>query len=751
MRTARRWWLASVRGVLRHAAALLLFVGVALASLVPLSTAPVGHLPDNADALSCAWAVSFVCHQLLTDPLHLTRANMFHPDPAALFYQDPMLAPALLALPAFVLGASATLTYNLLLVITLVLTALGAYLLVLECVPSRAAAILGGLAFAFTTANFDSLARVQILSSQWTPLTLVFLLRLLRRGRTRDGLAAGLCFALQGASSNYYALFFATLLMAASPWLWALLPRPRVQHVPWRGLLAGLALAAALLGPLAWAQALHLRRLHGVRVLRPGALPGSSWQQTLPDNWLYGRLLGPENVAYDDRYFPGLVPPLLALVGLALARRSVLRRHLPMAAPDSAALLRFLLVFGVLAFLLGCGRTLPLPWGGTWPGPYAWLHAHVPGYAATRVPARFAMFARLTLCVCAAFGAAALLARLAPGWPRRAAWALLVLVLPLEHWATPLRTWELPEGRTLPAVYAWMRTLPPGAVLLEYPPAPPRGRRSEALWPLLSTHHWRPIVNGYSSFQPAHHALVLDQVLARLPSRGSLAVLRRLGVDYLVLHPDWSRNFPESEQALRRFEQQVPRFPLDLQRVATFDDAGVYTGSLGPLGGEQVWRLLPGEVAPVPPPLSAATRLSPDGWTCTSKPADGACERSLDGSLSTAFSTARGQRDGDFIRLDFPHPLRVAGVALRVGGWPSAYPRQPDILGLRAGRWERLVGRYDAAAFLVSLLARDPRAGLELRFEPSEVNALQVRLGPPPENAERWMQAEIEVHGPPQP
>lgn len=751
MITRQPWWRRVPHTIRRHGVAVLLFVAVAVTSLAPLSTRPVGRLPDNADALSCAWAVAFVCHQALTAPWHLTRANMFHPDSAALFYQDPMIGPALLALPALLLGASATLAYNLLLVTTLVLAAWATYLLVLELVPSRAAAVVGGLAFAFTSANYDSVARIQILSSQWTPLTLVFLLRLLRRGRTRDGLAAGLCFALQGLSSNYYALFFATLLVGVVPWLWRLLPRPRAQHLPWRGLLAGLALAAALLGPLAWAQQAHLRSLHGVRVLRSGALPGSSWQQTLPGNWLYGRVLGPENVAYDDRYFPGMLPPLLAVSALALLSRRVRQRQLPLACADLAAVLAFLLAFGLLAFVLGCGRTLPLPWGGEGPGPYAWLHAHVPGYAATRVPSRFAMFARLTLSVGAALGAALLLARLRVGWPRRLAFATLVLLLPLEHWATPLRTWELPEGHSLPAVYGWLRGLPRDTVIFEFPPAPPRGRRAEALWVLLSTHHWRRLVNGYSSFQPPQHALVLDQALERLPTRGSVAVLRRLGVEYLVLHPDWSRNFPESEAALRRFEQEAARFPADLQRVASFDDRGVHAGPLGTLGGEQVWRLLPGASPPPPPRLGTATRLSPLGWTCTSKPADGGCERALDGSLATAFSSLRGQRDGDFVRLDFPGPLTISGVALRVGGWPSSYPRQPDVLGLRAGRWERLAGRYDAVAFLDLLLARDPQAGLELTFEPREVNALQIRLGPPPENAERWMQAEIEVYAPPRP
>ncbi len=741
--------MGALRGLTRrHGPAAALFLATALLSLRPLSSQPRGHLPDNADALSCAWSTAWVCHQLAHEPLRLLDANVFHPDRRTLLYQDPMIAPALLACPIWAATGSPTLAYNTLLVLTLLAAALAAYALAVELTGSRVAGLVAGEVFAFTTANYDSLARVQVLSTQWTPLTLLFLARLLRGGRLRDGLLAGLCFALQGLCSGYSALYFATLLLLVAPLFWFALPCPR--RVPWLGSLAGLALALALLLPLARTQRDQFEGLDSARQLRVGALPGTSWLQALPGNLLYGRRLGSEKVGYDDRYFPGVLPPVLLVAGLALGAAS--RRRLdalaPAAEPAAALWLAILLAFGAAAFVLGCGRTVPLPGWGHVPGPYAWLHAHVPLYAVTRVPSRFANFARLGLAVGAAYGAVALLGRLRAGRPARLATAaLLALALPLEHWSTPLRAWPVPEGQTLPAVYAWLRSLPESTPVLEFPPAPPRGRRAEALWPLLSTAHWMRLVNGYSSFQPPHHALVLDQLLDGFPSRGSLALLRRLGVQYLVVHPEWSRHFPESERALIRFESEVGRFEGDLRLVRRFSDAGAYDGPLGRLGGEEVWQLLPGRQTTRPAPLADATRLPPAGWSCDSKPKAN-CRLAIDADLTTAFSSGRGQRRGDSLQVDFGRPLVVGAVALRVGRWPAFYPRRPEVWGRPPEGWRRLAGRFDATAFLEGLLARRPSAGIEVAFEPVELTALRVRLGPTSATTERWMQAELEVYGP---
>jgi hypothetical protein len=108
-----------------------------------------------------------------------------------------MLAVGALAVPAYALTGSSVTTYNATLILTLALSALTMFLLGRELSGSAWAGVIAGASFASTTANYDSLARIQIVSSQWTPLTLFFLVRTLRSRRWRDGVGCGLAFALQ--------------------------------------------------------------------------------------------------------------------------------------------------------------------------------------------------------------------------------------------------------------------------------------------------------------------------------------------------------------------------------------------------------------------------------------------------------------------------------------------------------------------------------------------------------------------------
>ena len=103
-----------------------------------------------------------------------------------------------------------------------------------------------------------------------------------------------------------------------------------------------------------------------------------------PTNVLYGSMTGG---ADERRLFPGILPPLLALVGLLLV---------PPATPAIAYLVGL-----VLAFELSLGAHGVL---------YPLLYEHVGVFRALRAPARASVFCLLFLGVLAAYGTAALTA-----------------------------------------------------------------------------------------------------------------------------------------------------------------------------------------------------------------------------------------------------------------------------------------------------------------------------------------------------
>lgn len=75
--------------------------------------------------------------------------------------------------------------------------------------------------------------------------------------------------------------------------------------------------------------------------------------------------------------------------------------------------------------------------------------------------------------------------------------------------------------------------------MLEWPfPKPSRlGFTSDPTFMYFSTGHWQQLVNGYSGFHPSSYIRLLD-TLTPFPNPAGIAALKRLGVDYLILHRD---------------------------------------------------------------------------------------------------------------------------------------------------------------------------------------------------------------------
>jgi hypothetical protein len=241
---------------------------------------------------------------------------MFFPDSASLLYSEPLIGVGVQSLPVCLLGLDHVALFNASYVLLLAMSALGAFVLAREITGSAPAALVAGTVFAFTSANYDSAARLQIVASQWTPFCFLYLIRFCKAGRSRDALLLGGAFGMQALSCTYYEIFLALLLVLALP-LWIELAGGLAAA---RQRLAGVGMAVAvsavLVLPLNLAQRRHL---DPVLATRPQAqeVTLSFFTDVLPTNLIYGGILGRARVAYDALYFPGVVPLTLALVLVA--------------------------------------------------------------------------------------------------------------------------------------------------------------------------------------------------------------------------------------------------------------------------------------------------------------------------------------------------------------------------------------------------------------------------------------------------
>ena len=192
---------------------------------------------------------------------------------------------------------------------------------------------------------------------------------------------------------------------------------------------------------------------------------------------------------------------------------------------------------------------LVLSFGTKVPG-YAILYQVFPLLGAIRAVSRFAVLALLAIAVLAGFGIA-VLRRSVPPRIQAPLSALAVALVVLEPLAAPL---GLARFDGIPAIYDQLRS-ESNAVVVELPFPHPRAVFLNAGYMLNSTRHWKPMLNGYSGFQPPSYDRHYES-LKTFPSDESIAGMRAAGVTHLFVHfdrygPEFS-GVLEGVRALRR-------------------------------------------------------------------------------------------------------------------------------------------------------------------------------------------------------
>ena len=517
-----------------------LFVALAVLHTWPLASAP-GVLTRNdvADTVLHEWILAWVAHQIVTDPLHLFDANIFHPEPNTLAYSDHLIVQSLMGAPLAWLGGSPVLVHNIVLIAGYALTGWTSALVVARWTGSRAAGVLSGSLLAFNAFSLTRLPQIQDLHFQFFPLVLLALDRVLITARLRDALALAGWYVLQSLTGTYLMVFTAISIVAAT------LARPRdwigdrfaavAPKLVVAGIVAVVALTPFLLPYFTVSREVGLNRsleetarysaVFTDYLAAAGRIHFDTWSQRF---W------------QGDGLFPGLTALALAIVALATG----------VGVRDARA--RMALAIGVAAFALSFGPAFP---------PYRWLYNVFPLLTGIRGAVRLGQIVIAALGILAGFGLAVLLARL----PRRGVAALAIAAIfaaNLEAFRAPL---GYTEFRGIPEFYDTLRHAGDDAVIVSMPfYASPQFHLNDRFM-LASTRFWKPIVNGYSGFKPASFYRNVD-ALRGFPDEASIAHLRSLGVTHVVV---------DARNMARGAVDRLPQFP-ELTRLVSDGNLTLY-------------------------------------------------------------------------------------------------------------------------------------------------------------------------------
>lgn len=685
----------------------LAYLAVAVVWAAPSSLSPTDAVPDLGDPVHLSYVMAWDAHQLVRAPWALFDSNSFHPYPRSLTFGDHLLPEAILVAPINWATGNAVLASNLGVLLALTLSAFTMFLLVRHLTGSSAAAFLAGLAYAFNSFTRHELPRVHVLNIQWWPLALLFLDRFVREGRRRDAGWLALLLLVQGMSGTYYLVYTALLapiwfvIVYGSAGRW---PKP----AEWRALVVAGVLASV---PLLVVMAPYLAQMRSM-AFEKGLEPGVdllSYLAPLPGLTLWGGL-ATKGIPGTGSHFLGYVTLAMAAVGLVLA---------PRATPAWAR--RVALATAGLGFVLSLGWTIK--WGGAelLAGPYRLLYRGFPPARGMAGPERLGVLVPLGLAILIGLGAAALLARL-PRPARAALFVALAVLLPFEHWRTPREASYVPAGADVPAAYAWAAA-DSRAPMIDLPLYPDVARKFYAVYLNLSTHHFRPIPIGRTSFYPPIHDL-LAWYLQDFPDDASIALLERLGVRDVVVHPRAWEDGAERERRLAALASE-PRLAL----LKQFEDVPPSRYDVLNLGRERVYRIT-GDSA-LATPCTPRDEIQRRGWRLSAS-GRGDVERARDGDRRTSWRSGPAQRPQDFFEVALPRLETLSAVGLDLYYPYGEFPRNLRLFVREGERWERVEYADGPAArwsTLEALLERPREASLVLRFPARAASGVRLVIG----------------------
>src|SRR4051812_28852235 len=233
-------------GIRENVSVLAALTGVTLIALAQ-QTRDLYAVPDRGDPLFSMWRMAWVRRQIVTDPRHLFDANIFYGLPATLTYSDSMILPALAASPLAWLHVHPVVAYNVVLLVTFILSGAAAYVLARALGIAPLGAWIAAVAFTLAPFRMNHFSHLELQMTMWMPIALLAVHRVLIEDRRRSAGLLAVVIAAQWYSSMYYGLFL-TLYAAVFGAVLAVSHRIRDRRL-WH-LAGAMGIAAVLALPL---------------------------------------------------------------------------------------------------------------------------------------------------------------------------------------------------------------------------------------------------------------------------------------------------------------------------------------------------------------------------------------------------------------------------------------------------------------------------------------------------------------------
>jgi len=353
---------------------------------------------DQFETMWTFWWLKTALFNLNTNPLYTNF--VYYPCGTSLIYHMPIF-PRLLALPfQYLFGAPANLiiSYNLILIFSFVLSGFGVYLLIKHLVKDSVTAFICGFLFAFCPYRLWNLNHLILLSTEWIPFYILFLIKSVEEKSLKNFLWAGVFFILTFLSSWPHAVFLPLFTLTYLLYLLVMSRKQLLDKKVLKNSTIALFMALAILSPLLysftstkteWQPSLERSIAYSANLVgyflpvQESSLMGSYF---LPSRFNYHGIAGQE-------FFLGYI-----LIFFVLYTWIKLRKEK----------IKFWFFSSLVFFVLSLGHALHIydhSYYFKWL-PYNLLYTYIPLLQIGRTPYRFSLMVILCLIILSSYGMA---------------------------------------------------------------------------------------------------------------------------------------------------------------------------------------------------------------------------------------------------------------------------------------------------------------------------------------------------------
>ncbi len=490
-------------------------------------------MPNYTDVYFISWDWSWTLHALSSESVSFFDANIFAPHKNTLAFSEHMLGTAIFAWPIMVIFNNITLAYNIVVLLSFIISAIGMYLLVLYLTRNKWAALVAAIFYSLAPFKLiHSMAHLHV-NGMWLPFVFLYLHKFFNLQSWKNTLLLTFFIVLVFLHSMHYFIFLPIIILIYVTVFMALkkfkFNKDNIKKIV-TAFLALLIFAIPLIIP-------YFQIRQEFKQVRPiwlieGLSPDIFSYFIFP--FMYGPL-AIESTQQETLVGPGLVILALFFVLLYLFRRY---KYLTHQNPNSKNIFIYVLVASV-SVLISFGYYIQLtsydPGGLI--GPYALFYHFIPGFDGIRAVGRYSIFALLSLCVLIGYGLPILLKRFSNYKKLFIILVILSIFIYEMSFVINGRFININLTQDQKQLYAWVAQQSDNNIFLEIP----AGVDAKVMVNydlgniFFSRLHYKKLVNGYSGYFPPGYENLTAQLRRFKPQR-DIHLIKQHQVDYLLVH-----------------------------------------------------------------------------------------------------------------------------------------------------------------------------------------------------------------------